>query len=273
MKNFLLFILSTAALTGCTKSEQSNTDNSKEKTVVKEPDEKCLVLTINNSVNAEKINLEYDSDSRVTKAVHTAEQDGEKYDVSYSFLYESDKITVVEHSGSEFLTKYVYLLKGEVISSKASFVEEENGTAISKEDFAYDKGGYLNSIILSEDIGFPEGNTTKISYKDGNILTLDSSTEGIFTAIYNTDNRLPFTEQNTFSFSKWFFETKSDAILYEQGFFGKLIKNQLQSVTRGTTKSELKYIKNATGRTNQLSVSDGTASLTYSYEFKCEKVK
>ena len=260
-KIFILFVASaTMMAAACSKDDDSPTTKG---------DEACRVSKITHfRYNSEvsDVNFEYDEEGRVISVSEFSDYGAD----IYSFTYGTNRIEVNDMSDRQ--TSYI-LQNGRV---RAKQVLSEDGRKVNS-TYRYNDEGYLISIGSSYvDIEF--------EYKNGNISLLKSSYDmHNFIPKYNDLPRLPYAEQLVGAFAEWFFIDYDDAILYEQGYFGKKIKNQIISVKeKGSSGSEFNhfytYKNNSEGKPNSISsyhmYEDAPMKElegTFNYEFICRQ--
>lgn len=278
MKKIYVLFLGVALLSSCNPNGNlESTEKRPEETVAqkkdpekKEAEKNCSVIKMSSSGQG-NTRYEYDTQGRVTKAIDVIQEGRSTYTIENLYQYDTDKITVVQNFAGSFLAKYIFALSnGRIVSMQ--YFEEENGNAVSDNVYNYNTDGYLSKIVNGEDDTEAEEKITEISYRNGNISTLTNSQEDQpFTAVYNTNKRSAFTEQLQDLFSGSFLATAHEGILYEQGLFGKIISNQLESLSFGGEKIDLKYTADANGVTNKITLTSAGESLSYDFEVNCQK--
>ena len=221
MKRLLSIALIATTFFACSKDNTTN-PNSQE----------CVITEITNS-DASKTSFNYNSEGKISSATYVNEGQTFTYTISYS----DSRIYIAETRNGSSSDTYSYALSNGKISSKVS--------SYGMHKFIYDTDGYLSSISYDDD--------TKItlSYSAGNLTQLKSSYNNqIFTVGYSSkDSRVPFSEFHFNVFTEWgptaMFE---DALLYEQGYFGNRVKNQITSLKVGNEFVTYSFVIDSQGK-------------------------
>jgi len=261
MKKIILIFAGIISLLSCSKDE-NNSDSPNGRG--------CVVKSITGTGgDYDKINFEYDDEGRVIKIVDYL-SDTKLIITTTTYTYGMDEIKVKSTSNNNDKERIdIYLFNDNRVFRSIS----DNGFVRTYE---YDNNGYLSSIRWSSD---DTNYDTNIAYKDGNISLVQSPGYGSYLATYNDSPRLPYTESLTGAFSEWLFFGIDDATLYEQGYFGKLTKNQIVSLTHDDSyKFSFTYKNDNKGKINSVSkileypknAGYGNERESYDFNYDCD---
>lgn len=146
-----------------------------------------------------------------------------------------DKSIIVESYVDDVLDyKKTYLFANNIIEYSISKIDE--GASTWRVEYAYNSDNQLSKYTSHASYSLT-GYVVDMSYTNDNLTSLTAKNIKLFngdllgynkafSATYNTnEKRLPYIEFNTSVFDEWFMVDLDEAVLYEQGYFGKKIKN------------------------------------------------
>lgn len=252
MKNLILFVVVALVFIGCDK------DKTNEEGFIGT----CELYQINNSGDPTKTNFEYDENGKITQVLYERSGEDPTSD-RYKYTYSKNNINLEILSNGKISDVIIYELDG----NKNVIKKVANG---QQNTYKYNSQGYLLSISLLQ-------RTVNMTYADGNLSQVKSSyyTNNVE---YNTkENRVPFSEHEFYVFEEGPMSNLEDAILYEQGYFGKVSKNQLlKSSDPYDGNFSYSFNKNENGKAlsaQSIGVLGGFSTPfigTLSYSYKCK---
>lgn len=226
MKKVFVLFMTLVTIWGCSKDD-------KEKAL----ESTCQITSM--SALGNNYEFEYDTKGRIILTKSRIVEGEYILRREYRFNYQEKVITVEETEDGTLIGRKEYSLENNRIAFSIRFGTDQQ--VQWKKEYEYNDSNQL-SKTTNYDPKSTLGFIATITYENNNIAFLNGKLVRLpngellgsyqtFKPQYNLNEaRMPFIEFNAEGiFDEWFIGTKEEAVLYEQGFFGKTIKNQLVS--------------------------------------------